>query len=120
VEVIDRINILEATRLAMGATARAMSSAGSVLVVDQMDPGDVPCPVHALPAADDCFFTVAAASIIAKVHRDRIMTDLNRRYPSWRWKNNKGYGTPEHRLALQRSGPSFLHRKSFAWSPVLP
>jgi ribonuclease HII len=120
VELIDRVNILEATRLAMSATARALSSAGSVLVVDYVEPSDVPCPVYASPAADDAFFSVAAASIVAKVHRDHIMTDLDRRYPSWSWKNNKGYGTREHRLALQRSGTSFLHRKSFGWSPVLP
>jgi len=120
VEVIDRVNILEATRLAMCAIGRALSSTGSVLVVDQLDPGEVACPVHALPGADDIFFSVAAASIVAKVHRDQIMTDLGCRYPAWSWKNNKGYGTREHRLALQLSGPSFLHRKSFAWTPVLP
>lgn len=120
VEVIDRVNILEATRLAMCAIGRALSSTGSVLVVDQLDPGEVACPVHALPGADDIFFSVAAASIVAKVHRDQIMNDLGCRYPAWSWKNNKGYGTREHRLALQLSGPSFLHRKSFAWTPVLP
>lgn len=120
VEVIDRLNILEATRLAIAATARAMVSTESVLVVDHVDPGEVPCPVHALAGADDRFFSVAAASIVAKVHRDRIMVDLDRRYPAWSWKNNKGYGTREHRSALQLSGPTFLHRKSFAWSPVLP
>ena len=120
VEVIDRVNILEATRLAMRSTAMTLSSAESVVVVDHVDPGRVACPVHALPAADDSYFSVAAASIVAKVHRDRIMAELDRRYPLWSWKNNKGYGTREHRQALQRVGPSFLHRKSFGWSPVLP
>lgn len=120
VEMIDRMNILEATRLAMCTVARALSSAVSVVVVDQVDPGDVPCRVHAEAGADDRYFTVAAASIVAKVHRDRIMTDLGDRYRQWGWQNNKGYGTREHRLALQRSGPTFLHRKTFGWSPVLP
>lgn len=120
VEVIDRMNILEATRLAMCAVARVLSSAGSVLVIDQVDPGDVPCPVYAVAGADDRYFSVASASILAKVHRDHIMTELGCRYPLWGWENNKGYGTRAHRLALQQSGPSFLHRKTFGWAPVLP
>ncbi len=120
VELIDRVNILEATRLAMRATARTLSSADSIVVIDHVDPGEISCPVHAVPAADDSFFSVAAASIVAKVHRDHLMADLGLRYPSWSWKSNKGYGTREHRQALQQSGPSFLHRKSFGWSPVLP
>jgi ribonuclease HII len=120
VELIDRVNILEATRLAMRTTARELGSAGSTVVVDQVDPGDVGCPVMARSRADSEFFCVAAASIVAKVHRDRLMAKLSDRHPEWGWVRNKGYGTRQHRSALQEHGRSYLHRKSFRWSPVLP
>ena len=120
VELIDRMNILEATRLAMGAAARALVRPGAVVVVDFVDPGDVGCPVLALKRADAEFFSVAAASILAKVHRDRIMTEMGRNDSRWEWAKNKGYGTADHRRALQRHGSNSFHRRSFRWSPVLP
>lgn len=120
VELIDRINILEATRLAMRSAARTLSAPSDVVVVDQVDPGEVGCSVCATPRADALYFSVAAASIVAKVHRDRIMTDLSRRYPEWTWSDNKGYATRKHRRALADHGSTVLHRKSFRWSPVLP
>ena len=70
--------------------------------------------------ADATFFSVAAASIVAKVHRDRLMVELDGRNPGWGWRQNKGYGTAEHRRALESAGRSYLHRKTFQWSPVLP
>jgi len=120
VDLIDRVNILEATRLAMEASVRTLGGPRTVAIVDQVSLGDVGCPVIARPKADSQFFSVAAASIVAKVHRDELMSRLALEYPEWGWKRNKGYGTEEHRSALQKNGRSYLHRKSFRWSPVLP
>jgi ribonuclease HII len=120
-EIIDRINILNATRLAMRAALAAVAQPGAVAVVDAVDlGGDNPCPVHALPRADATYFCVAAASIVAKVHRDQLMVALAADHPGWRWERNKGYPTREHREALGKHGRSFLHRRSFGRMPVLP
>ena len=120
VELIDRMNILEATRLAMRAAARALATPGAVVVTDYVDPGDVGCLVLSPKRADADYFSVAAASILAKVHRDGIMVELGGMDPRWAWERNKGYGTADHRKALQELGPGSLHRRSFHWSPVLP
>jgi len=119
-ELIDRINILEATRLAMAAAARTLVVQGSVVITDYVHPGDLGCRILSPKRADRDYFSVAAASILAKVHRDRIMVDLGRQDPRWRWDRNKGYGTADHRRALQNAGPGIIHRRSFRWSPVLP
>lgn len=119
-EVIDRINILEAVRLAMRAVVTVLAGPGMVVVVDQVDLGPMECPVQAQPKADANFFSVAAASVLAKVHRDRLMAELSRNHPLWGWPTNKGYGTLQHREALEKHGPSYIHRRSFRWSPVLP
>lgn len=118
-EIIDRINILEATRLAMAAAARALVIPNTVVVTDYVNPGDLGCRVIAAKKADRDYFCVAAASILAKVHRDRLMVDLGGRDSRWLWERNKGYGTAAHRRALQKYGPGTLHRRSFRWSPVL-
>jgi ribonuclease HII len=120
VELVDRLNILEATRLAMRSAALSLMTSGSVVVTDYVDPGDLGCPVESPKKADQLYFSVAAASVMAKVHRDRIMVDLGMQDPRWEWARNKGYGTLAHRRALTQHGPSGLHRKSFVWSPVLP
>ena len=119
-ELIDRVNILEATRLAMAATARTLLTSNAVVVTDHVNPGDLGCRVLSPKKADRDYFCVAAASILAKVHRDRLMVDLGGRDPRWQWERNKGYGTEAHRRALQSFGPGVLHRRSFTWSPVLP
>jgi len=119
-EVIDRINILEAVRLAMRAAVTVLAGARTVAVVDQVELGPLDCPVVARPKADSEFFSVAAASVVAKVHRDRLMVDLSGKHQHWGWPTNKGYGTAEHRKALEKHGPSYIHRRSFRWSPVLP
>jgi ribonuclease HII len=118
--VIDRINILEATRLAMASAARTLMTARSVVITDHVDPGDLGCRVLSPARADREYFCVAAASILAKVHRDRMMVDLGRQDPRWQWERNKGYGTVAHRRALQNLGRGAFHRRSFGWSPVLP
>ena len=120
VELIDKLNILEATRLAMRAAAGALVTPEAVVVTDYVDPGDLGCRVLSPKKADREYFSVAAASILAKVHRDRIMVDLGAEQPHWGWEMNKGYGTVAHRLALENCGPGALHRRSFRWSPVLP
>jgi ribonuclease HII len=120
VELIDKLNILEATRLAMRAVAGALVTPEAVVVTDYVDPGDLGCRVLSPKQADREFFSVAAASILAKVHRDRIMVDLGFEQPHWGWERNKGYGTIAHRLALEKLGPGALHRQTFRWSPVLP
>lgn len=119
-ELIDRINILEAVRLAMRTVVTVLAVPGTVAVVDQVELGDMEIPIRATPKADTVYFSVAAASILAKVHRDRLMAELSGTHPHWGWPNNKGYGTAEHRKALEKHGASYLHRKSFRWSPVLP
>jgi ribonuclease HII len=120
VELIDKLNILEATRLAMRAAAGALVTPEAVVITDYVDPGDLGCRVLSPKKADREYFSVAAASILAKVHRDRIMVDLGAEQPHWGWEMNKGYGTIAHRLALENCGPGALHRRSFRWSPVLP
>jgi len=119
-ELIDRINILEATRLAMAAAARTLMTPRSVVITDHVHLGDLGCQILSPKKADRDYFSVAAASIVAKVHRDRIMVDLGRQDPRWKWEQNKGYGTVDHRRALQNVGPGTIHRRSFGWSPVLP
>jgi len=119
VELIDRLNILEAVRLAMRTCVRALAVPGSVAVVDAVEVGEEHTDIHSPVGADATFFSVAAASIVAKVHRDRLMVELDARHPGWGWRRNKGYGTAEHRRALAESGRSYLHRKTFRWSPVV-
>ena len=119
-EVIDRINILEATRLAMRAGVKAMVKPGVEVVVDHVELGDLGVPISSFKGADETFFSVAAASILAKVHRDGIMAELDAKEDRWDWSRNMGYGTLSHRRAIGRYGRSYLHRRSFRVSPVLP
>jgi len=119
-EVVDRVNILEATRLAMRAAAGSLLEPGIEVVVDHVELGDLGVPVHSPPRADADYFSVAAASVLAKVHRDLIMTELAAVDDRWEWSRNMGYGTVGHRRAIGRWGRSYLHRQSFRASPVLP
>ena len=120
VETIDRVNILQATRLAMTALVRELGGNGTAVVCDAVRPSDPGLEVLAPKGADGSWFCVAAASVLAKVHRDALLAELGSRWPGWGWERNAGYGTPEHRAALDRRGRSFLHRRSFRWGPVLP
>jgi ribonuclease HII len=110
---IDRINILEATRLAMGQALAALAHAPELVITDFVQLRELVCPQRNLVDGDARCASVAAASIIAKVTRDRMMIELDRECPGYGFAQHKGYGTPEHQAALSRLGPSVHHRRSF-------
>ena len=113
IDEIDSVNILQATLQAM---ARAVAGLGVRLdraLIDGNRPPSLPCAVQCVVRGDGKSLSIAAASIIAKVTRDRIMAGLARRYPGYGWERNAGYGTAEHRAALARLGVTPEHRRSF-------
>lgn len=111
---IDRINILQATRLAMGQALGALGMEPELVLTDFVTVPGLRCPQRNLVEGDRRSASVAAASIIAKVTRDRIMEEADRAYPLYGFGRHKGYGTPEHRIALEQHGPCALHRRTFA------
>ena len=112
---IDRINILNATFLAMARAYAALGrSADWALVDGNRAPKTLPCPVRCLVKGDDISLSIAAASVVAKVHRDGLMETLARDFPGYGWEKNAGYGTGAHLEALARLGPTPHHRRSFA------
>ena len=111
---IDRINILQATRLAMGQALGALGVEPELVLTDFVTVPGLRCPQRNLVEGDRRSASVAAASIIAKVTRDRIMEEADREYPVYGFGRHKGYGTPEHRMALEQHGPCALHRRTFA------
>jgi ribonuclease HII len=111
---IDRLNILRATLIAMGRAVAALGLAPAVALVDGNVAPDLPCAVETVVRGDGRSLSIAAASIIAKVTRDRLMRRLALRYGGYGWDRNAGYGTAEHRAALLALGPSPHHRLSFA------
>jgi len=115
-ETIDRVNIYQATRMAMLAAVQGLALAPDHLLIDAMRL-DHPCRQTKLIYGDALSLSIAAASVVAKVYRDRRMCELDTEYPGYGLASHKGYATPEHRVALKNLGPSILHRKSFA--PVL-
>jgi ribonuclease HII len=114
VDEIDLINIRQATHLAMARAVRALSVAAAFALVDGNDAPALPCPCDTLVDGDARSVSIAAASIIAKVTRDRMMAALHDEHPLYGWITNKGYGTEEHLVALNRHGPTRHHRRSFA------
>jgi ribonuclease HII len=114
VDEIDLINIRQATHLAMARATRALSVAAAFALVDGNDPPALPCPCDTLVDGDARSVSIAAASIIAKVTRDRMMRALHEEHPLYCWNTNKGYSTEEHLVALNRHGPTRHHRRSFA------
>jgi ribonuclease HII len=114
VEEIDEINILQATMLAMRRAADQLSLAPAQAFVDGNRAPALACPVETIVDGDAKSMSIAAASIIAKVTRDRVMCALDGEHPGYNWASNKGYGTPDHLAALDRLGPTVHHRKSFA------
>ncbi len=111
---IDRLNIGQATLLAMARAAANLPAAPAVCLIDGTTRPTLPCPAYAVVKGDAKSFSIAAASIIAKTTRDRMMRELARDYPPYAWERNKGYGAPAHRAALQRYGVTPHHRRSFA------
>jgi ribonuclease HII len=111
---IDRINILQATRLAMGQALASLALEPELVLTDFVDVPGLRCPQRNLIEGDRRSASVAAASIIAKVTRDRIMADADREFPAYGFGRHKGYATPEHREVLGRLGPCALHRRTFA------
>lgn len=115
---IDRINILRASFKAMHLALDKLKKKPSFLLVD----GNRFTPYKKIKheciiKGDGLYSSIAAASILAKTHRDAFMRQLHREFPQYNWKNNKGYGTPEHRAAIEIHGLCKYHRKSFAIDP---
>jgi ribonuclease HII len=111
--VIDRINILQATHLAMIRALDHLTETPDYLLIDALTLPGLQTPQKALIRGDDLSQTIAAASVIAKVTRDRLMLDYDRLYPEYHFRSHKGYGTAEHLEALERFGPCPIHRMTF-------
>lgn len=111
---IDRINILQATHRAMVEALAALSVAPDFVITDFVALRDLACPQRNLVDGDARCASVAAASIIAKVTRDRLMLEADRTFPEYGFARHKGYATPEHLAVLDRLGPCALHRRTFS------
>jgi ribonuclease HII len=111
---IDTMGIVAATRRAMALALQVLCPAPECLLIDYLRLTDVPLPQECLPRGDALVLSIAAASIVAKVSRDRIMAGLEQVFPGYGLARHKGYGTAEHRAALTCLGPSATHRLSFA------
>jgi ribonuclease HII len=114
VEEIDELNILEATKLAMRRSLEQLSQMPDIALVDGNRAPALPCKVKTVIGGDAKSISIAAASIIAKVTRDRIMQQLGAQYPGYGWERNAGYGTAEHQKGLAALGITPHHRRSFA------
>jgi ribonuclease HII len=114
VEVIDRINILEATRLAMREALAHLPEPPDHLLIDALTIREEAYPQRAIIDGDAISATIAAASIVAKVTRDRICDEMDARFPAYGFARHKGYGTRGHYAALLEEGPCEWHRRSFA------
>lgn len=110
---IDRHDILRATLAAMARAVARLPRSPELVLVDGLQLPPLPCPGEALVRGDGRSAAVAAASVVAKVLRDRIMCAWDRRWPGYGFARHKGYGSPAHREALIRLGPCALHRRSY-------
>jgi ribonuclease HII len=113
VDEIDSINILQASLLAMRRALEALPTVPAMALIDGNQLPALPCPAQAVIGGDGRSLSIAAASIIAKVTRDRLMNTLAEQHPGYGWETNVGYGTPEHLQALVRLGATPHHRRSF-------
>ena len=110
---IDQINILRATHRAMARALEQLAPLPDLALVDGLAVQGLPCPHQAIVGGDGLSLSIAAASVIAKVTRDRLMVELDRQHPGYGFAAHKGYGTREHLEALRRLGPLSCHRRSF-------
>ena len=113
VETIDRINIRNASLLAMKTAVSQLALTPDYLLIDGLDSIDWPCPQQAVVKGDSTSYSIAAASVLAKVYRDRMMIELDAVYPGYGLARHKGYCSREHMDALARLGPTPEHRKSY-------
>jgi len=114
VAVIDSINILRATHRAMNEALAGLGFLPEHVLVDGLKVDPLRFPQTAIVEGDAKSYSIAAASVIAKVTRDRLMVEYDRQYPAYGFAEHKGYGTPQHLAALNMHGPCPLHRRSFA------
>ena len=112
-DVIDRINILRASLQAMYEAVQELYLSPDYLLVDGLHRVPLPTPQKPIVKGDALSISIAAASIIAKVSRDRIMEMYHRQFPQYNFMRNKGYGTEEHRIAIEQFGMCKIHRRSF-------
>lgn len=114
-EEIDRINIFQATMAGMTRALLGLTPAATEALIDgNRLPKDLPCPARAIVGGDALEPSISAASILAKVSRDRLMVAMDTQFPGYGFAEHKGYPTPVHLAALQRLGPCVEHRRSFA------
>lgn len=113
-EDIERVNILNASLDAMAASIGQLTPAASYVLIDGNKAPWLPMPHETLVKGDGRSLSIAAASIVAKVTRDRLMKKLGQNFPEYDWGSNKGYGTPAHQKALATHGVTQHHRRSFA------
>ncbi len=111
---VDRVNILQATLLSMVRAVDRLSIPPDYLLVDGINPVPLPLPQQTLKKGDSRSQSIAAASVVAKVLRDRIMVAYDRIYPGYGLAGHKGYGSAQHRRAIAELGPSPCHRRTFA------
>ena len=116
VEEIGQLNILHATGLAMRRAVEALATVPAFALVDGNYAFPLPCPVKTVVGGDGVSRSIAAASILAKTARDRLMGEMDELYPGYGFSAHKGYGAPRHAAALLQLGPCAIHRMS--WSPV--
>ena len=112
-ETIDRINIRQASLLAMRRAVERLGLSPDFLLIDGRDIIDWNGPQQAVVHGDATSLSIAAASVLAKVHRDRLLVELDREFPGYGLARHKGYPCPAHKAALERLGPTTLHRKSY-------
>lgn len=112
-DVIDDRGIVQATRLAMKLAVDQLSTPADALLIDYISLPEVSIPQKGIKNGDNLCLSIACASIIAKVTRDRLMVELDGTYPGYQFSHHKGYGTWEHLACLRRLGPSPIHRNSF-------